>query len=239
VLKGGEYMTFNNKTDRSVFLCIGQDRMELKPEECVSVPWSETVLITLSHDYGSTAMQPHEITNSDVNDDDLLWLVGENKKAVFNVALNSTYELRVSEETDIEIQRECIRPIYTCSYDRLYPAVSDGVCREVSCCFPERMRFEKVYRATREKYYKQILNVLTIPCVLLGVFITILPFLTGTTAGRIGGVVFGILSAIAIFLLRLIGSGIVKYLCKLDCKTTFSQFESQKILSYFKQEKDL
>ena len=175
----------------------------------------------------------------DVNDDDLLWLVGENKKAVFNVALNSTYELRVSEETDIEIQRECIRPIYTCSYDRLYPTVSDGVCREVSCCFPERMRFEKVYRATREKYYKQILNVLTIPCVLLGVFITILPFLTGTTAGRIGGVVFGILSATAIFLLRLIGSGIVKYLCKLDCKTTFSQFESQKILSYFKQEKDL
>lgn len=232
-------MTFNNKTDRSVFLCIGQDRVELKPEERVSVPWSETVLISLSHDYGSTAVQPHEITNSDVNDDDLRWLVGENKKAVFNIALNSTYELRVSEEADIEIQRERIRPIYTCSYDRLYPAVSDGVCREVSCCFPERMSFEHLYRTTREKYFKKILNVLTIPCVLLGVFITILPFLTGTKAGRIGGVVFGILAAIAILVLRLIGSAIVKLLCKLDCKTTFSQFESQKILSYFKQEKAL
>lgn len=228
-------MTFHNKTNRMVRLIIAQRQMELRPDETVELEDFEMCLITLAHDYSSTAMSEQEMACADEDNDDLLWWAGRQKPPMFSVALHCTYELSLSAGACVQIEQEVIRPVYECAYDRCVPVMEEGSCREVSCSFPEREVFEEQYVRASLKFSKQVGKILTVLPIPLGVFLAVLVFLTGTLAGKIVAGVFLVLSAGATLLVRAIGEFIIKALENANRAHISRRFDSYNILAYFQE----
>lgn len=225
-------MIFSNKTKRTVYLSVGTERAALEPSGSISLKHQEVLLVTLSHDYGSTAMSEMEIISNEIDNSDLRWFAGHENKPVFYIVPDCAYEMRLPADAQVDICRETLRPSYACAYDRLYPVASAGTVREVSCLFSERQSFEKRYQKAMEKPKKTALNILLICVTVLGVLIALLACMARTVAGGIFAMVTVLITGIALLLLRLVGSVIITQLCKAECRILFSDFESDKIISY-------
>lgn len=226
-------MTFHNKTNRMVRLIMAQRQMELRPDEVVELEDIETCLITLTHDYSSTAMSEQEMACANEEDDDLLWWAGKQKPPMFSVALHCTYELSLRAGACVQIVQEIIRPVYECAYDRFVPVMEEGSYREVSCSFPERDAFTEQYVRAVMRLSKQTWKILTVLTISLGVFIAVLFFLTGTLAGKIVAGVLWFLTAGAALLVYTIGHFLNKALENRQRVHISQHFSGPDILAYF------
>ena len=226
-------MTFHNKTNRMVRLIMAQRQMELRPDEVVELEDIETCLITLTHDYSSTAMSEPEMACANEEDDHLLWWAGRQRPPMFSVALHCTYELSLPAGASVQIEQEVIRPVYECAYDRFVPVMEEGSYREVSCNVPERDAFTEQYVRAVMKFSKQMWKILTVLTIPLGVFLAVLSFLTRTLAGKIGAGVFLFLTAGAALLVYTIGHFLNKALENTNRAHILRCFDSNNILAYF------
>lgn len=224
-------MNIYNSTENKVFLCGDCINVALEPGESIIVDGSDKVVIELKHDYGSSAMNKNQIA-SDHNDTSLMSLVLlSHKEPYFNLVLNCKYEITGAQDTEICIKKQTIRPVYSCSYDRLFPVVKKGTVKELYHIFRERKAFEKHYLNAISSGNKKVITILSVILAIGSLPILLICFLVN----RIIGLIVLMSASTFVFLAFLFGTLISKMLCKADCSLIFTDFESDRIIKYFKE----
>lgn len=224
-------MKVYNSTDTSIYLYNDSIKTILKPNESVSIDCLGVVVIELKHDYSSTTMSEKEIARDHTDDSVMSLLILSHKEPYFNLVLDCKYEITCTKETEIIIRKEIIRPIYTCSYDRLYPFVTNGTVKEISHNFREKKEFENHYLHAISSSNRKVITILLIILTVLSLPILLICFLVNWIIGLV--VLIG--GSIVLLIVYFLGMLISKLLCKADCALVFSDFESGRIIDYFRQ----
>lgn len=228
-------MIFHNASNCAVFLHVQSSKIKLEPHENVTIDIANKVIVTLTHDYNSSAISKKEIAFDNMDDSLVSLIIAPHKKAYFNIVLDCVYEIQGSTNSEIYIKQEMIRPVYACSYDRLYPSINDGSIKEVSYTFSEREKFEEHYLSAISSNNQKIVVILTLILFLLSLPIVILTFLANIILGGVATVVI----VLGLLLIYFFGLLVVKLICKADCLAIFSNFESLKIIEYFRKSRDV
>lgn len=224
-------MTFYNVTNSSVFLHNQSQKIKIEPNNSVNLDSLEKVIITLTHDYGSSAMSKKEIACDNADDSIVSLLIAPHKKPYFNVVLDCTYEVQCAQASAVYIKQETLRPVYTCSYDRLYPSVIDGTVREISHTFQERKEYEEHYQRAISGSNTKIINILLLLLAISSLPIIIISYL----ASFMIGLVVMLVICVALFFIRFFGMLFSRMISKADCSSVFSNFESNVIIDFFKK----
>ena len=224
-------MIFYNSTDCDVLICIDGQKIVLQPNTNVSVNCSQSVVVDLKHTYGSTAMPKKDIALDDLDTSVVSLLTSSYKEPYFNLVLDCRYQITASQQAQVYIQKENIRPVYPCSYDRLFPVVTDGVVNEIAYTFPERKTFEKHYLDAINGTNIKIVTILVIVLAVLSLPLILLCFFSKV----IIGIVVALLTTITLALVYLFGRLISKFLSKAESVFVFSEFESNRIAENFRK----
>ena len=151
------------------------------------------------------------------------------KKPYFDIVLDCIYEISFTQETQVYIRKQTIRPVYSCSYDRLYPIVEHGTVKELVHTFSQREQFEKHYLDAVSSGNRKILVVLL--CVLAFFSVPLLALFL--LVNQLIGILAVVGTALFFLLVYFGGTLICKMMCKADCAIIFSNFESDKIINFF------
>ncbi len=222
-------MHFCNKTSRSVFLKIHSEEYCLQPQESKEIECPERFHLSLRHSYGSTALSKREIAADFMDDSVVSLLISSYKKPYFELVLDCVYEVTVSNASTIDIHRTTIRPVYSCSYDRLHPVSQGCQIRMDSCDFSERKHYEKCCLDAVCSGNKTILTVLLI---VLGVAELPLILLCALAKTWLG-VVYIAVMLLVLAVVYWVGNGITKAFRKAEWQSVVNHFESQRIIQYF------
>lgn len=221
-------MKIHNCADCAAYVAVGNDSFMLTPGESAIYDYDGTITIELRHDYGSTAMPEKEMAEYFSPDSVIRLCFLSCRDPFFQLVLDSEYEISGAE---IEIRKEVIRPIDTCSYDRLYPLVRDGTVKELSYVIPEERAFKQLYlnavcRSNRDIHAMHLIVIsgLLLPISLFG-------FLIDQMIGLICLVGVVVVVAVAYFLGKLFS----RQRSKADCSSFYANFRSGRIIRYFKE----
>lgn len=226
-------MEIKNNSKVSILIEINGEELRLNPSETWNIAKTGRVKLCLRHTYSSSSMTIDDMV-FDFHNDSIDSLVNLSSSIpYFNVVLDSEYVICVSEDSVIEIQRQLLRPTYSCSYDRLFPVCNKSNIISEKYSFLEKERFIATYITASKKAHKfinfskillKILLFSCIPVIALAVaFMGILGFV-----GIIGFAT--VMIPLSIFYL------ISKAGIEWDVKNTIEDFQSEKIADYFKKE---
>ena len=222
-------MMFHNSTNAEVLICMNGKEIALKPDANININCLGSVAVELKHSYCSTAMPVEQIALDNLDASVVSLVTSSYKEPYFNLVLDCKYQISGSQETRVCIQKETIRPVYPCSYDRLYPVVSDGIVDDIAYTFPERQSFENHYLKVISGNNMKIVTILVIVLSILSLPITLICFF----ANLLIGIVATILIAVVLSLVYIVGKIISKLLSKAECSFVFSEFKSDRIIKHF------
>ncbi|MBQ7799694.1 MAG: hypothetical protein IJ370_04305, partial [Oscillospiraceae bacterium] len=137
-------------------------------------------------------------------------LTSSYKEPYFNLVLDCKYQITASQQAQVCIQKETIRPVYPCSYDRLYPVVADGFVNEIAYTFPERKEFENHYLKAINGTNMTIVTILVVVLAVLSLPLILLCFFSKA----IIGILVTLLETVTLALVYLFGMLISKFTCK-------------------------
>ncbi len=187
--------------------------------------------LVLKHTYGSSALSMQEISK-DLSGDSLIGLMlSSYHDPYFKIALVSDYSIVCSETTLIKIQRQKLRPSYSCFYDRLTIQILEGKVLYEKYDFDEKEQFKLLYNQAlyhshrSARVFEKILGFCATLTFLLLIYLSIKVGILGFIGG---GLLLG-LFLIPLIIIKVI----VKATTKVDGNMVFSDFESDKIIKYF------
>ncbi len=226
-------MKIYNSTNDTVILCIQNQKYSLNNNESLNIDVCGKVIIELKHNYYSTAMSKKYIA-SDTYDDAIISLIlFPHRSPYFNIVLDCKYEILCTDETELVIEKQVIRPSHFCSYDRLYPTVNNGEINILSHTFSERQNFEKHYIEAISSSNNNIIKILLVVIAIFMIPIILICFLVNLWFGFIS-----LFAAVLFFLIVKYASNLFnKAFCKVDCKLIFDDFDSSRIIKYFEETK--
>lgn len=223
-------MIFQNTSDHKVIVCIDSKKIQLEPNERIELYCSDRITVKLSHSYSSSAMSEKEIALDDQDVSLVSLLTLSYKKPYFDIVLDSTYEMICKPDSTVYICQEKIRPSYACSYDRLYPFVEDGIVKDILYDFPEKKSYEKHYTQAVTASNRKIITILLTVLSILCLPIALICFLVNWKIG----IVITLIMCLILLFIRFLGILFSKLTCAADCFLVLSDFESDKIMNYFK-----
>lgn len=226
-------MIFCNETDNYVHLRVNDIDKTLAPNETSEICCSSPVTVSLTHSYVSTALSEKDIAYDDLDASLVSLVIAPHKKPYFDIVLDCVYQIEFEQETEVRIQNERIRPIYHCSYDRLYPLIEQGRVIEKTHTFKQKKEFEQHYLNAISRANRKIVTILLIILALICLPLVIL-FLKANLL--VGCVTVVVVSAILSFV-GFIGNLICKLICKANCSLVYSDFESDRIIGHFSKNK--
>lgn len=224
-------MLLFNCCDDNVFCEIDGRQILLQANSTAEIDCKDEYIITLKHNYKSRAMSIKQISKDDMDTSAVSLLLSGYKDPYFDIVLTCTYKIKVKNDSEIHIKKEIIRPVYTCSYDRLYPVICNGTVDDVMYVFPERKLFESHYKKAVGIGNKTIINIL---CIVLFVFsmpIILISLLSRTVLGA----VIAVLNVMLLLLIKAVGMLIAGLISNIDYSIVFREFDSQRIMEHFKK----
>lgn len=225
-------MFFHNITDGNIHICINGRKEILEPGKTIRIDCSSPVKVFLSHSYDSKALSKKEIMCDDIDVSLISLAIASYKKPYFDIVLDCVYEISFIQDTQVYIRKDTIRPVYPCSYDRLYPVVECGTVKELVHTFSQKEQFKKHYLDAVSSGNRKILVILLCVLAFFSVPLLALFLLVNHLIG-----IFAVIGTALFFLLvYFLGTSICKLMCKADCAIVFSNFESDKIISFFKKD---
>ena len=205
-----------NLSNYPAIVQIGLNETIINTEERVYFSNHGRIVVTLKHDYSSSVMPEKEIRLDDVDVSAVSLLTAPYKEPYFQIVLDCIYEVTCFEDTILYIRQETINNIFL---SKIQPK--------------ERVKYEKHYMNAITKNHKITGIVILLLITLCAFPILIIAFLAKPIAGF---VLFMLLCGILV-IGRIIIKLISNLICKAECAFVFADFDSNKIIRYFQEEK--
>ena len=224
-------MIFCNATDEEIRIIVEENSVALMAGEIFECSYTGEVKFILKHTYESSALPKKDIVRAESDDSVVSLLIASYQEPYFKVVLDSCCVAEVCENTRINILKEIVRPVYECSYDRLYVEVPDENLSEINYTFSERERFERYYNEAisenGEKTVSVIFTVLAVLALPLPILLLFVKWYIGLAATVLTGVLWLGARAVTLYICRSVW--------QMRRRSVAAIFDIEKIAGYFEK----
>lgn len=226
-------MIIENVSSITVLAVFNGTEIVLKAGEAREISCLGKINLVLKHTHGSSALSMQEISK-DLSSDSLVGLMlSSYHDPYFKIVLNSEYSIVCSETTLIRIQRQKLRPSYACSYDRFAIQIIEGDILYQKYDFGEKEQFTILYNKSLRHSHRsaRVFEKILIFCSVFTVLFSIYLSVKVGILGFIGGFLLLGLFLIPLIVIKVLSNVVTK----VDANMVFSDFESDKIIKYFRE----